>query len=493
MSDSADVGDVRYRSATGRWILTAAVLGQGMALLDGTVVNVALRRIGDDLDASLAQLQWISNGYLLALASLILLGGSLGDRYGRRLVFCVGTGLFAVASLACGIAQDADQLIAARIAQGVGGALLVPGSLAMIQGSFHPADRARAIGAWSGLGGIAAAVGPFLGGWLVQYASWRWVFLLNLPVAVATIAIAQRHVPETRDAEAVPGFDFAGAVLGALGLAGVTIALIERETLTPSLVAASAVVGLASMAAFLLVERSSRHPMMPTVLFASRQFSAANVMTLLVYAALGGVLFFLVLQLQSVAGYSPLEAGLSTLPITVVMLFLAARGGQLASRIGPRLPMTLGPLTCAAGLAWLSRVDSDTSYWVDVGPGLTVFALGLSLLVAPLTSTVLAAAPDHNAGVASGINNAVARMGSLLAVAALPTLVGLSGDDYERPDVFGAGYERAVWISVALLIAGGVVSWLLIRNPEVAPAAAQPVPDQPARQEHQPSQDVADR
>jgi len=465
---------LRYYSVTGRWVLTAAVLGQGMALLDGTVVNVALRSIGRDLDASLAQLQWITNGYLLALASLILLGGSLGDKFGRRRVFVVGTVWFAVTSLACGVAQGPTQLIVARALQGVGAALLTPGSLAMIQGSFHPADRARAIGAWSGLGGVAAAIGPFVGGWLVQYASWRWVFLLNLPLAAATVVIAQRHVPETRDAESVPGFDVTGAALAALGLAGLTFALIQSGSSSPAVVLTSALVGVGSTLAFLLVERLSPHPMMPTRLFASRQFTAANAMTLLVYAALGSVLFFLVLQLQTVAGYGPLQAGLATLPITVVMVLLAARGGQLASRIGPRIPMTAGPLVCALGLGWLSRVDAGTTYWIDVGPGITVFALGLALLVAPLTSTVLGAAPDHNAGVASGINNAVARMGSLLAVAALPLVVGLSGADYERPATFTAGYERAVWIGVAMLVAGAAVSWLLIRNPLPVAGAASP-------------------
>ncbi len=443
----------------------AAVLGSGMALLDGTVVNVALRTIGRDLDASLSQLQWITNGYLLSLASLILLGGSLGDRFGRRRVFVVGVVWFAAASLVCGIAQSPDQLIAARVLQGVGAALLMPGSLAMIQGSFHPADRARAIGAWSGLGGIAAAIGPFIGGWLVQYASWRWVFLLNLPLAVITIAVAQRHVPETRDPESIPGFDRTGAALGAIGLAGITFALIEAEALAPLAVGVAAALGVIAFVGFIQVERTSSHPMMPTRLFASRQFNAANAMTLLVYAALGGVTFFLVLQLQTVAGYGPLQAGISLLPITVVMLFLAARGGQLATLIGPRIPMTVGPLVCAGGIALLSGVDVDTEYWTDVFPGVTVFALGLSLLVAPLTATVLAAAPDRFAGTASGVNNAVARAGSLLAVAALPVAVGLSGADYDRAATFSAGYVRVAWICVGLLIAGGVTSWLLIRNP----------------------------
>ena len=456
---------LRFNSASGKGVLAAAVLGSGMALLDGTVVNVALRSIGRDLDASLAQLQWITNGYLLALASLILLGGSLGDRFGRRRVFVVGVVWFALASLACGAAQDPSQLIGARVLQGIGAALLTPGSLAMIQGAFHPADRARAIGSWSGLGGIAAAIGPFVGGWLVQYASWRWVFLLNLPLAVVTVAIANRCVPETRDPESVPGFDVPGATLGALALGGVTFALIELGSISTPIVLVSAAIGVVSAVFFLQVERSGRHPMMPTDLFASRQFSASNAMTLLVYAALGGVLFFLVLQLQTVAGYGPLEAGIATLPITVVMLLLASRGGQLAARIGPRLPMSLGPLVCALGIALLTGVDADTSYWLDVFPGITMFSLGLAMLVAPLTATVLAAAPDRHAGIASGINNAVARAGSLLAVSALPSVVGLSGGDYQKQDVFSAGYERATWICVVMLALGGVVSWLLIRNP----------------------------
>lgn len=452
-------------SAAGRGVLTAAVLGSGMAMLDGTVVNVALRNIGEDFDASLAQLQWISNGYLLALAALILVGGSLGDRFGRRRVFELGIAWFALASLVCGIAQTADQLIAARVLQGVGAALLTPGSLAMIQASFAPEERARAIGSWSGLGGIAAAIGPFVGGWLVQYASWRWVFLLNLPLAVVTVALTRRYVPETRDPESVPGFDVTGAALGAISLAAVTFALIELGSLSTPVIVASAAIGVVSGVAFIAVERRARHPMMPTSLFSSRQFSAANAMTLLVYASLGGIVFFLVLQLQTVSGYGPLPAGLALLPITVVMLLLASRGGQLASRIGPRLPMALGPVVCAAGIVPLTSVGAEVDYWTDVLPGVTVFALGLALLVAPLTATVLAAAPDRNAGIASGINNAVARAGSLLAVAALPALVGLQGADYDRPAAFSAGYSTAMWICVALLVAGGAVSWLLIRNP----------------------------
>jgi EmrB/QacA subfamily drug resistance transporter len=450
------------------------VLGSGMALLDGTVVNVALRQIGRHLGASLAQLQWITNGYLLSLASLILIGGSLGDRFGRRRVFVVGVVWFALASLVCAVAQSPVQLIAARVLQGVGAALLTPGSLALIQSSFRPADRGRTIGAWAGLGGIAAAIGPFVGGWLVEFASWRWVFLLNLPLAAVVVLISVRWVPESRDADASRTFDVLGAALGVLGLGGVTFALIEVTSLPPAVVLTGAAVGVLASAAFVRVERHRTHAMMPVELFASRQFSAANAMTLLVYAALGAVLFFLVLQLQTVSGYSPLLAGVATVPITVVMLFLASRGGALAARIGPRLPMALGPVVCGVGVALLAGVGEQTRYWLDVFPGVVVFALGLALLVAPLTSTVLAAAPDRHAGIASGVNNAVARGGSLLAVSALPAAVGLGGADYERPEVFGAGYVHAMWICVVLLVLGGVVSWLLIRNPVATGSAKGP-------------------
>lgn len=468
---------VTISSRTGRWVLAAATLGSGMALLDSTVVNVALRRIGEDLDASLGDLQWISNGYLLSLASLILLGGSLGDRYGRRKIFVIGVIGFALASLACGLAPNATSLIIARIVQGVAAALLTPGSLAMIQGAFVPDDRARAIGTWSGMGSVATAIGPFLGGWLVQYASWRWVFLINIPLALVTL-FAARHVPETRDPDTVKGFDVAGAVLGSVGLAGITYALIEW-TARPSLAIPALIIGFVVGAAFVLNERRSRHPMVPPELFASRQFSAANAMTLLTYAALGAVMFFLVLQLQTVSGYGALEAGISMLPVTIMMILFAGRGGALAARIGPRIPMTVGPLLCALGTLLLVRVGPDVNYWVDVAIPLTIFGLGLATLVAPLTATVLAAAPDHHAGIASGINNAIARAGSLLSVAALPLAVGLSGGDYERPEVMDSGYRAAMLWCAGLLLAGGVLSWFTIRNPKSAeppkPTRRQPV------------------
>lgn len=464
-NDGSVTDGIALESRQGRGVLAAAILGSAMAALDGTVVNVALRRIGQDLDASLAQLQWITNGYMLSLASLILIGGSLGDQFGRRRVFEIGIVWFSLASLLCGIAMSAELLIAARILQGVGAALLTPGSLAMIQGAFRPRDRAKAIGSWSGFGGIAIAIGPFVGGWLIAYASWRWIFLLNLPLAVITLVVSRRFVPETSNPEAVRGFDIWGAVLGSLALAGVTFALIQYDSMDKTLVYGSAVVGVLAAIGFVLVEERERHPMMETSLFRDRQFSAANGMTLLVYAALGGMSFFLTLQLQTVLGYTPLQAGIATLPITVIMFFLAKRGGALATRIGPRLPMASGPIVCAVGIAIISQVDVGTNYWLGILPGVVIFGLGLALLVAPLTATVLAAAPDQHAGIASGINNAVARAGSLLAVAALPAVVGLSGADYDRPVMFSRGFEQAMWICFTLLVCGGIVSWLLIRNP----------------------------
>jgi EmrB/QacA subfamily drug resistance transporter len=442
-------------------VIAAATLGSGLALLDGTVVNVALKTIGEDLDATLAELQWISNGYLLSMASLILLGGSLGDRFGRRRIFVVGTVWFATASLLCGIAPNVEVLIGARILQGIGAALLTPGSLAMIQGAFVAGDRARAIGAWSGLGGIAAALGPFIGGGLVEYAHWRWIFLINLPPAAATVWIALRSVPETRDPHASSHFDVPGGLLATAALGGTTYALIQwGDTLAPYAGGLALLAGVG----FVLVERRVREPMLQLGIFADRTFSAANAMTLLVYAALGAALFFITLQLQTVGGYGPLAAGISSLPITVCMLFFAARGGALATRIGPRIPMAVGPLVMAGGTLMLLAIGSDVNYWTDVLPGMTVFGLGLALMVAPLTATVLAAAPDEHAGIASGVNNALARAGSLLAIAALPVAVGLQGEEYADPVAFNDGYRMALVICTVLLVVGGVVSWLTIRN-----------------------------
>jgi EmrB/QacA subfamily drug resistance transporter len=442
-------------------VILAAGLGSGMAFLDGTVVNVALKSMGEDLDASLAELQWITNGYLLSLASLILLGGSLGDRFGRRRIFVIGTAWFAAASLLCGIAPNPETLIVARVLQGIGGALLTPGSLAMIQGAFVASDRPKAIGAWTGIGSIAAAIGPFLGGGLVDYANWRWIFLINLPLAAATIWFAQRQVPETRDPHASTHFDIAGAVLATLSLGGTTYALIEWGS---SLALVAAVVAAMAAVGFVIAEKRESEPMLRLEIFADRTFTAANVMTLLVYAALGASLFFVTLQLQTVSGWTALAAGLASFPITICMIFLAAKGGEIGARIGPRIPMSVGPLVMAVSCVMLLAVGDDVNYWVDVLPGMTVFGLGLALMVAPLTATVLASAPDEHAGIASGVNNALARAGSLLAVAALPVAVGLGGADYADPAVFNDGYRLAMIACAVLLAVGGAVSWVTIRN-----------------------------
>jgi EmrB/QacA subfamily drug resistance transporter len=461
--------EIRMGTTTGRAVVAAATLGTGMTLLDTTVVNVALRTLGRDLDATLAELQWITNGYLLSLASLILFGGWLGDRFGRRRVFVLGTAAFAVASLLCGLAPTPLVLIVARILQGIGAALLGPGSLAMIQGAFRPADRPKAIGAWSGLAAIAAAVGPFVGGLLVDYASWRWIFLINLPLAALTIWIAVRWVPESQDRMGCGKVDIAGAALATLALAGVTYGLIQWGD---PLAVPAAVVGVAAAAGFVVAESRHPDPMLPLTLFSSRTFSAANVMTLLVYAALGAVTFFVVLQLQTVGGYGAFPAGLSMLPLTACMVLLASRGGALGARIGPRIPMTFGPVVMGGGTLLMLAIGDDVDYWRDVLPGVTVFGLGLALMVAPLTATVLAAAPDRHAGVASGVSNAVARAGSLLAVAVLPVAVGLSGEEYADPVAFDTGYRAAMVACAAMLVVGGLVSWFTIRNT---------VLDQPAR------------
>ncbi len=453
------VPEIRLATPRGRWLLVTTVLGSSLAMLDATVVNVALGRIGTDFDAGFAGLQWTLNGYTLTLASFILLGGSLGDRLGRRRIFLFGTVWFAVASLLCGLAPNVEFLVAARALQGIGGALLTPGSLAIISASLHREDRARAIGAWSGLGGLAAAAGPFLGGYLIDMWSWRLVFLINLPLAVVIVVVALRYVPETVDPEASPQLDVAGAALGAAGLAGLTYALIAAgETGWTPLTVVTGVSGVVCLAAFLFVERRSDHPLVPLDLFASLQFTAANVVTFVVYGAMGGLFFLLVLDLQVVAGYSPLLAGTALLPITVLMLLLSARAGALAQRIGPRLLMTEGPLVCAVGVLLMLRIGPQASYLRDVVPAVTVFGLGLSATVAPLTSTVLASAADRHAGVASGVNNAVARAAGLLAVAVLPAVAGLSGADYRRPEVFADGFVVVLFVCAGLLAVGGVLS-----------------------------------
>jgi EmrB/QacA subfamily drug resistance transporter len=451
----------------GRGTLLAAILASGMVFLDTTVVNVALPRLGADLGATVADLQWTVNGYLLMLAAFVLLGGALGDRIGRRRVFLLGVVWFTVASVLCGLAQGTGWLITARALQGAGGALLTPGSLAMIQASFHPDDRGRAIGTWSGLSGVSTALGPFVGGWLIDALSWRWIFFLNVPLAVAVLLAALRWAPESRDERSSRRYDVLGALLGALGLGGVTYALIDAPARGPRspAVLVSALVGALAVAAFVLVERRRGDTaMLPTELFRSRLFSVLNAFTVVVYAALGGFTFFLAVYLQNVVGWSALLTGLATVPMTLLLLVGSSRAGALSAKIGPRLPLTVGPVVAAVGLLLLRRVELGASYWTDVLPGVALFGLGLTLVVAPLTASVLAAVADRFAGVASGFNNAAARAGGLLAVAALPLAVGLTGTGYAHKAALTTAFREAMLWCAVLLLAGAALAAAGVRK-----------------------------
>jgi EmrB/QacA subfamily drug resistance transporter len=455
---------VAYGSTAGRWVLAVAILGSGMAFLDSTIVNVALPAIGRDFDASTSSLQWILNGYLLTLASLILLGGSLGDRYGRRRVFVWGAALFTAASLLCAIAPSVELLIAARSLQGIGGALLTPGSLAMIEASFRREDRSRAIGSWSGLTGVVSALGPLVGGYLIDAVSWRAAFLINIPLGAFVMAFA-RHVPESRDPTAKGRLDVLGALLAALALGATTYALIEGSGrwLSPSILVPAAL-GIVALVAFLDTERRSDNPMLPLGIFASRQFDAANLVTFVVYAALGGVFFLLVSFLQISLHYSPIAAGAALLPETVLMLLLSARAGALAQRIGPRIPLTVGPVVIAAGMMLMARIEPGDSYAGAVLPAVVVFGLGVTLVASPVTATALAAVDSSHAGVASGVNNAVARVANLLAVAVLPLIAGITGDRFYDGAAMTHGFHIAALVCAGLAAAGGVLAWLTISD-----------------------------
>ncbi len=489
---------LRYTSRAGRWVLATTVLGSGIAALDATVVGIALPAIGRDFHATVASMQWVIDGYTLPLAGLLLLGGALGDVHGRRKVFVVGTVWFALASLACGLAPTAGFLIGARAMQGAGAALLTPGSLAILQASFAPQDRSKAIGAWSGLGGVAAAVGPFLGGWLIGAVSWRLVFFINLPIAAAVVVIAARHVPESRAPgprgrwrEAPPAaraprwrprppLDVGGAVTISLALAGLTYGLIEASAdgwAAPA-VLASLLAGAALLAAFSVIETRGADPMLPLSIFRTRQFSAANAVTFVVYGALSGALFLVPVMLQEVSGYSALEAGMAMLPLTAIMLALSARSAALSARIGPRLQMTAGPLVIGAGMALFTRVHGGGDYVTQVLPAVVVLGFGLAVNVAPLTATALSAAPAEHSGIASAVNNDVARTAGLIAVAVLPTLAGITGDAYLHPAALTRGFHVAVLVGAAAAAAGGLLAAVTIRNPARPPAAGT------ARDEH---------
>jgi EmrB/QacA subfamily drug resistance transporter len=478
---TTDAPALSYSSARGRWVLAITVAGSGIASLDATVVNIALPTIGREFHTGIAALQWVITGYTLTLAAFLLLGGSLGDRFGRRKVYLIGIVWFALASAACGFAPNALFLIATRLLQGVGAALLTPGSLAILEASFVPADRARAIGAWSGLSGVAVAAGPLVGGYLISAASWRWIFFINLPIAAAVVALGMRHLPESRDPSVTGRIDYAGALFAVLFLTGITFAFIEAPTLgwsSPSVIAMTAV-GVAGLAAFLIREHTAAAPMLPLSVFADRQFAATNAVTFIVYAALTGATFLLPVVLQVVSGYSPLASGFALLPLTFIMLGLSARSGQLASRIGPRLQMSVGPVVVGVGLAMLTLATSGSSYWLYVLPAVLVFGLGLAITVAPLTATAMSSAPPEHSGIASAVNNDVARFGGLLAVAVLPALAGITGTSYLHPDALSAGFRTAALISGALCAAGGVLAAFTITNPKRAPRpAGAPAPEE---------------
>lgn len=449
-------GTVAYASKRGRGVLLASVLGSGMAFLDSTAVNVALPALGRELGAGLSGLQWAVDAYLLTLSALVLTGGALGDLLGQRRVFLWGVAAFTLTSVLCGLAPSATQLALWRAAQGVGAAMLVPTSLALLRTSFSDAERTRAVAAWAGLSGVTTAVGPLLGGWLVDALSWRAVFFINVPLAFLTAAVARRSAPAPTPRSGAPRLDGAGAASVSLGLGGLTYALIEGPAhgwSAPPLLAG--IVGVLSFAAFLAIEARVPSPMLPLDLFRSRTFTGANLTTLAVYFALGGTTFFIVIALQQELGYSALAAGLSLLPLTVLMLVLSPQVGRLAQRLGTRPFMVVGPWVVGAGLALLTRLSRGGSYAATVLPGVLVLGLGLALTVGPLTSVVLGSVEERHAGVASGVNNAVARIAGLLAVALLPLLGGLAGNPGAD---FLVGVHRTLWLSAGLCVLGGVCS-----------------------------------
>ncbi len=463
----------------GRWVVAVTVLGSAIAAIDSTVVGIALPAMGHNFHLSVSSLQWIVSAYLLTLAGLLLVGGSLGDRFGRRRVFLVGVGSFALTSLVCAVAPNAAVLITGRALQGVGAALLTPGSLAILRASFVPDDQGRAIGAWSGLGGVATAIGPFVGGFLISAVSWRLIFLIHLPISVVVIVMARRHVPETTDPTATGRVDLPGAVLVSAGLVGVTMGIIDApgHGWTSPPVVAALLGGVLALAAFLVVEERTAHPMLPLAIFRSMQFSATNIVTFVIYAALSGALFLLPIDLEQVAHYSPLEAGTSLLPLTAIMLVFSSRSGALATRIGPRLQMTVGPVVVGAGMVLFRLVGPSGGYLTSVLPAILVLGAGLALTVAPLTTTALSSAPIEHAGVASAVNNDVARAGGLLAVAILPVVSGITGASYLHPVALSAGFRTAVVVSGVAAACGGLLAGALIRNPRhPAPVAA---PDRP--------------
>jgi EmrB/QacA subfamily drug resistance transporter len=492
-----------YSPATGGWVLAATILGSSMAFIDGTVVNVALPALQTSLHATVGGVQWVVESYALLLASLLLLGGALGDLYGRSRIFICGVLLFAAGSMVCGFAPTILTLIVARGAQGAGAALLVPGSLALISAYFPSSERGRAIGTWSAFTAITASIGPVLGGWLVQHASWRWVFFINLPIAAIVTAITLWRVPESRNENASHELDWRGAILATVGLGAVTFALIEFSRGGLEVIAPAAI-GMAALAGFFYVESRSATPMVSLALFKSRNFSGANLLTFFLYAALSGLLFFFPLNLIQVQHYSPTAAGAALLPLIILISALSRWSGGLVVRYGPKIPLTAGPLIAAAGFALFLRRDMGGTYWTTFFPPIAVLGLGMALSVAPLTTTVMSSAPRDQSGVASGINNAVSRVAGLLAIAVfglmlysafshdldrrLDTLAlstverakvdeqrpRLAAAESSNPEVtravalsFLAGYRVILWTSCGLAFASACAAFFLIKPEEL--------------------------
>jgi EmrB/QacA subfamily drug resistance transporter len=463
-----------YRSAQGRWVVTAMILGSSVAGIDSTVVAVALPAIGRNLHASFQALQWTVTSYTLTLAALILLAGSLSDRWGRRRVYLAGLGWFTLASVLCAAAPGIGWLIAARAVQGVGGALMTPASLAIIEATFRPGDRTRAIGTWAGFSGVSSAIAPFLGGWLLEAGSWRWIFLINVPVAAVTAWTTLRHVPESRNTSLSGAADWPGALAGAAALAAITYAIIVLPgagVASPQF-AAAAVLAVVSSAAFTVAERRGSHPMLPPAIFAPAQFRAANAVTFVVNGALGGFAFVFIPALEIIAGYSPVVAGSALVPVTVVTLLLSGTSGRLAERIGPRPPLVAGCLVCAVAALLAVRIGAHAGYWTAVFPPAVLFGLGLASLIPPLTASAMNSAPDSLAGLASGVNNAFARVAGLLWIAALPPITGLIGAAYTDPVRFRSSFAQISWICAAAFgCAAALAATFITRTDRATPVA----------------------